>query len=145
MGCLCSNVVASVTIRTVKHETWQTSNFPVPQALLLKIIEMFCEQKKFKLLKNCDNLYHNSWFLMKKKTADEYWKMNVIIKLNKIIKWDVNLLFFVNVFSEEFVEMHCAFLVDMFSKYNQIPLDFCSCNLTAIQTLIRLLKRIQLL
>ena len=50
--------------------------------------------------------------------------MNAVTKLNKIIKRDVNLPFFVNVFSEEFAEIHCIFLVDMFSEYDQILLDF---------------------
>ena len=67
--------------------------------------------------------------------------MNAVIELNKIIKRDVNLLFFVNVFSEKFIEMHYAFFVDMFSEYDQILLNFCSCNLTAIQTPIGLLRR----
>ena len=71
--------------------------------------------------------------------------MNTITKLNKVIKKDVNLLLFVNVFSEKFAEMHYAFFIDMFSEYNQILLNPCSYNFTAIQTSIRLLKRIQLL
>ena len=52
---------------------------------------------------------------MKKKTADKYWKMNTVMKLNKVTKWDVNLLPFINVFSEEFIKMYYAFFVDMFS------------------------------
>ena len=60
MGCLCSDVVAPVMIRTVKHEVWQASNFPVLWVLLLKVVEMLCEQKRFELLKNCDGPYCNS-------------------------------------------------------------------------------------
>ena len=81
---------------------------------------------------------------MKKKTADNYWKINAITELNKITKKDINLLPSVNAFSEEFAEMHYASFVDMFSGYNQIPLDFYSHNLTAIQISIRLLRRTQL-
>ena len=132
MGCFYSNVMTSVVIRTVKYEAWQTSNFLVPQTLLLKVVEIFCEQKRFKLLKNCDNFYCNFWFLIKKKTADNYWKMNAVTELNKVIKRNVNLLLFVNVFSEKFAEMHCTFFIDMFFEYNQISLNFCSHNLTAI-------------
>ena len=144
MGCLYSNVVASVVIRTVKHEAWQAPNFPVSQTLLLKIVKMLCEQKRFELLKDCDDPYCNSWFLMKKKTTGNYWKVNAATKLNKVIKKDANLLPSVNAFSEKFAEMYCISLVDMFSEYNQILLDFCSHNLTAIQTSIRLLRRTQL-
>ena len=78
---------------------------------------------------------------MKKKTASDYWKVNAVTELNKIIKRDTNLLPSVNVFSEEFTEMHYAFLVDMFSEYNQILLNPCSYDFTAIQTSIRLLRR----
>ena len=71
--------------------------------------------------------------------------MDAVTELNKIIKQNVNLLFSVNVFFEKFTEMHCIFFVDMFSEYNQILLNFCSHNFTAIQTLIRLLRKTQLL
>ena len=70
--------------------------------------------------------------------------MNVITELNKITKKDVNLPLSMNAFSEKFAEMHYAFLVDMFSEYNQISLNFYNCNFTAIQTSIRLLRKIQL-
>lgn len=70
--------------------------------------------------------------------------MNAVTKLNKVIKQDVNLPFLINVFSEKFADMHCTFLVDMFSEYDQISQNFCSCNFTTIQTLIELLRRTQL-
>ena len=143
MGCLYSNVVALVTIRTVKYEIWQTFNFLIPWILLPKVVRMLYEQKRFKFLKNCNDLYCNSWFLIKKKITDDYWKMNTVTELNKIIKKDTNLSFFINVFSKKFTEMHYTFFIDMFSEYNQILLNPCSCNLTAIQTSIRLLRRIQ--
>ena len=142
MGCLHSNVVVPIIIKTVKHEAWQAPNFSISQALLPKIIKMFCEQKRFEFLKDCDNLYYNSWFLMKKRITDKYWKVNAVTELNKVIKWNANLPSSVNAFSEEFAEMHYAFLIDMFSEYNQISLNPCSHNFTAIQTLIRFLKRI---
>ena len=67
--------------------------------------------------------------------------MNAITELNKIIKKDVNLPPSVNAFFEEFAKMHCTFLVDMFSEYNQISLNPCSYDFTAIQTPIKLLRR----
>ena len=145
ISCFHDDVVTSVMIRTVKYEAWQASNFPVLWALLPKIIEMLHEQKRFELLKNCDNPYCNSWFLMKKKITGNYWKVDAATELNKIIKRDTNLPLSVNVFSEKFTEMHYTFLINMFSEYDQILLDPCSCNLTAIQTPIRLLKRTWLL
>ena len=81
---------------------------------------------------------------MKKKTTGNYQKMNAVTELNKVIKRDANLSLFVNAFSEEFAGMHCAFFVDIFSEYNQILLNLCSHNLTAIQTSIGLLRRTQL-
>ena len=67
--------------------------------------------------------------------------MNAVTELNKVIKKDINLLPSVNAFSEEFAEIYYASFVDMFSEYNQILLNFCSCDLTAIQTPIGLLRR----
>ena len=131
-------------IRTVKHEAWQASNFPVPWALLPKVVGMLHEQKRFGLLEDCDGPYRNSWFLVKKKTAGDYRKVDAATELNKVTKRDANLPPSVDAFSEEFAEMHCTSLVDMFSEYNQIPLDPCSHDLTAIQTPIGLLRRTQL-
>ena len=82
---------------------------------------------------------------MKKKTAGDYQKMNAVTELNKIIKRDANLLPFINAFSEKFAEIHYPFFVDMFSEYDQISLNLCSCDFTAIQISIRLLKRTQFL
>ena len=55
---------------------------------------------------------------MKKKITDNYWKVNAVTELNNIIKKNTNLLLSINVFSKKFAEMHCTFLVDMFSEYN---------------------------
>ena len=67
--------------------------------------------------------------------------MNAVIKLNKIIKKKANLLLSVKVFSEKFAEIYYVFLIDMFSEYNQISLNLCNHNFTAIQTSIELLRR----
>jgi hypothetical protein len=48
--------------------------------------------------------------------------INAAININKIIIRDVNLLSDVNEFFEEFVDMIMIFLIDLFSKYNQITL-----------------------
>ena len=71
--------------------------------------------------------------------------MNTITELNKIIKRNVNLLLSINAFFEKFAEMHYAFLVNMFSGYDQILLNFCNCDFTAIQSSIEFLRRTQLL
>jgi len=48
--------------------------------------------------------------------------INATMNMNKIIIKNVNLFSNVNEFFEEFINMIMIFLIDLFSKYNQIML-----------------------
>ncbi|KAF8847187.1 hypothetical protein BDZ45DRAFT_607820, partial [Acephala macrosclerotiorum] len=49
--------------------------------------------------------------------------INAIIKINSIILRNVNILFFVDKFSKEFIECFYTFLIDFFFKYDQFILN----------------------
>ncbi|KAF8848263.1 hypothetical protein BDZ45DRAFT_606184, partial [Acephala macrosclerotiorum] len=57
-------------------------------------------------------------FLIAKKVVRIYRLINAIMKINSIILKDVNILFFVDEFSKEFIEYFCAFLINFFFEYN---------------------------
>ncbi len=67
--------------------------------------------------------------------------INAAININKIIIRDVNLLSDVNEFFEEFVDMIMIFLIDLFSKYNQITLTKIYWDLTVFMTSLKLLQQ----
>src|SRR5215471_17444456 len=80
-----------------------------------------------------------------KKKCEKYCIINIIMNINKYTVQDVNLLFNIKEFTEEFTEMIIFSLIDFFSEYDQIKLNLESCDMTAFQTLIKLLQQITLL
>ncbi len=70
--------------------------------------------------------------------------INAVMNINKIIIKNVNLLSDVNKFFKEFINMIIIFLIDLFSKYNQIMLIKIYQDLTVFITFLRLLQQIML-
>jgi len=61
------------------------------------------------------------------------------MKMNKVIFKNVNLSFLINEFSKEFINYITALLIDFFFKYNQLRLTLKNKDITAFQTLLKLL------
>ncbi|KAF8855103.1 hypothetical protein BDZ45DRAFT_596175, partial [Acephala macrosclerotiorum] len=57
-------------------------------------------------------------FLIAKKIVKIYRLINAIMKMNSIILKNVNILFFVDEFSEKFIEYFYIFLIDFFFEYD---------------------------
>ena len=70
------------------------------------------------MLKKCNSLYRNPWFLVAKKLAGTYRLINAAIKINSITLRDANLPLLVNEFLKEFIGYIIALLIDFFFKYN---------------------------
>ena len=118
MDCLKEEVQPLMKIKTIEHTPWQASSFLISKALILKVTVMLKEQKANSLLKKCDEPYQNFWFLIKKKTLGEYWKIDAAMELNHIMWRDVNLPPSVDGFFKEFAGMHVVSLINMFSEYD---------------------------
>ena len=65
----------SIKIKTISHETWQTSTFQISRALQKTMTKMIKKRFKSEVIESCYNLYRNSWFLIKKKKTR--WEMTV--------------------------------------------------------------------
>ena len=96
------------------------------------------------VLKLCNGLYCNLWFLVQKKQKGTFQLINAAIKMNKHIIWNANLLLLVNEFLEEFASCSVTLLIDLFLGYNQIVLSPESWDLMAFQMPIGLLQITQL-
>ena len=81
LGKIHPEVAPPQKIRTVPHEAWQASSFPIPKGLLRIVIEMLQSYVKAGVLKYCDRLYRNPWFLIKKK-CDKYCIVNTAMNTN---------------------------------------------------------------
>ena len=62
------------------------------------------------------------------------------MKLNLVTLCNTNLLPNINKFSEEFIKYIIVFLINFFSKYNQLTLDFKYQDIIVFNTLLKLLK-----
>jgi hypothetical protein len=100
---------------------------------------MLRKKLKNRVLKYCDSLYQNPWFLVQKKSS-KYRLVNAAIEINKHIVQDANLPLSVDEFSKEFTGCQIASIIDFFFRYDQIELDVKSKDLTGFQTPIRLLR-----
>lgn len=82
------------------------------------------------LLERCKGAYRNPWFLVKKKSS-RYRLINQALDINRATFRDANLPPSAEEFSEEFSGMMIASLFDLFSGYDQFPLEVESRDITA--------------
>ena len=76
-----------------------------------------------------------------KKKSESYRMMNATMHINRVIIRNVNMSSNVNEFAEEFDDMIVISLIDLLSDYDQIALNERDRDMTAIQTLLRLLRQ----
>jgi hypothetical protein len=117
-GTIRPEVAPPQEICTVEHEAWQTPNFPVPRALVKKVIEILKDRIKRGTLEYSHGPYHNPWFLVAKKEKGEYCLIVTAMKMNGVTIRDGNLPPQVDEFAEEFAGCTVALLIDFFSEYN---------------------------
>jgi hypothetical protein len=84
IGKVRLDVVLLQIIKTIEHKAWQVPRFLIPKALHLVVVKMLQEKLKNGVLKYCDSLYQNPWFLVQKKSS-KYKLVNATIKINKHI------------------------------------------------------------
>jgi hypothetical protein len=143
-GTIRPEVAPPQEIRTIEHQAWQTSNFPVPKALMGQVTEMLKERLKRGTMEYSHGPYRNPWFLVAKKEKGKYRLVVAAMKMNGVTIRDGNLPPQVDEFSEEFAGCTVASLVDFFSGYDQVILALKSRDMTAFQTPIGLLRMTRL-
>ena len=131
-------------IRTMSHKVWQTFDFSVLKTLKLIVVNILQKRINVGLLKSCFESYCNPWFLINKKIKNKYQMINAAINMNEVIIRNVNLPFNVEKFLKEFAKMCVDFLIDFFSKYDQMILIEKSRDLTAFITFLNLFRIIRL-
>ena len=116
-----SKVAFLQKIQIILHEAWQISSFSILKDLLRIIIKMLQLYINANVLEYCNDLYWNSWFLVKKK-SEKYQIINAVINMNQYTVQNTNFLLNVKEFIEKSVEMTVVLLVNFYSEYNQIEL-----------------------
>ena len=133
-----SEVMFLQKIQIILYEAWQTSNFFISKNLLKIIIKMLQSYIDTNMLKYCNDLYQNSWFLVKKK-FEKYQIINAVINMNQYTVWNVNFSSNVEEFIEKNTEMTVVLLINFYFEYNQVELHWKSCNMIVFQILLELL------
>ena len=138
-----SEVVSLQKIWMILHEAWHISSFSILKNLLKIVIKILQSYINTNMLKYCNDLYWNSWFLVKKK-SDKYQIINAVINMNQYTIWDMNLSSNVKEFAEKNVKITVVLLVNFYSEYNQVELHQKSCNMITFQTSFELLWQTEL-
>src|SRR6266536_2383160 len=82
-------------------------------------------------------LYRNPYFLVKKKEENKYHLINNVIKINRVIIRDGNLLLVVNKFSKEFGNCVIILFINFFSGYDQVEFNERFKNLISFYIFIK--------
>ena len=136
-----SKIMKNQKIRTISHKIWQIVDFSILRTLKFVIVNMLQERINVELLKSCFELYRNFWFLINKKVKNRKYRMiNVAMNINRVIIRNVNLLFNIEEFSNEFIKIYIVFLIDFFFEYDQMILIEKSRNLIAFIIFLNLLR-----
>ncbi len=104
------------------------------------IAEMIKNRINNDVLKFCYEFYRNFWFLVKKKKKEKYRLINVVLKMNRVIIQNANLLFTIDEFSEEFADYAIVSLVNLFFEYDQLSLIEKCRDMIAFMTSFNLMR-----
>jgi hypothetical protein len=113
-----SKISSFMKIRIILHEIWQIFEFQISKALMRTIAEMIKNRIKDDVLKLCYESYRNFWFFVKKKKKEKYRLINVVLKMNRVIIRNANLLSAIDEFSEEFADCAIISFVNLFFEYD---------------------------
>ena len=121
----------------------------MPRALKQVIAKMVQEWMENKVLEYATSPYSNQWFLVPKgspgpKGEVQYQLINSCTKMNSMTLKDANIPPSTDEFTEDFGGVAMASVVDLFSGYDQIPLDVRSRDMTAFQSPIGLVRQMTL-
>lgn len=148
IGQVREEVCPPVVIRTVPHEPWQEKGFPVPRALRPIAAKMCQERMENRVLEYAFSPYSNKWFLVPKNAGPNgerrYRLINSCTRMNGVTLKDANIPPSADDFAEEYSGMAATSVIDLFSGYDQIPLDARSRDMTAFQSPLGLVRQMTL-
>jgi hypothetical protein len=116
------------------------SSFPISRALKGKVIEMLNDRIKKGILEKSEGPYRNPWFLAKKKNKISYRLINTAMKMNRVTIKNANMPPSADEFAEKFFGCAIISLINFFSGYDQVELNFLSRDMTAFMIPLRLFK-----
>ena len=139
VGAVHELVAPPQAIKTIEHKAWQAPDIPIPKPLVGKVIELLRERIARGVLEESHAAYRNSWFLVQKKDGG-LRLINNATKINAVTARDAFIPPAAEELSEDFGMCAVLTLCDLFSGYDQVPLDIKSRDLTTFATPLGLLR-----
>lgn len=141
LGRVRPEVAPPQLIRTIEHKPWQHPGFRLHPSLRTTVEEMLRARLAAGTLEPCHGAYRNPYFLVAKKETKKYRLINAAQEFNRVTIRDANLPPDTDSFSEDFAGCVVASLVDIFSGYDQVPLDESCRDLTGFDSPLGLLRQ----
>lgn len=138
-GRLDPSVMPPQKIRTVPHKAWQVRNIPIPKPLTEKVIDLLRQRVIRGILEESHAAYRNAWFLVQKKDGG-LRLINNATRFNGVTTRDAFIPPGAEDLTEEYGMCKILSLLDLFSGYDQVPLDPRSRDITTFSTPIGLLR-----
>ncbi|RCI14035.1 hypothetical protein L249_8291, partial [Ophiocordyceps polyrhachis-furcata BCC 54312] len=133
-------VAPPVVFKVIEHKAWQAKPVNIPKAMLPQVVELLKNRVQYGVLEPSHASYRNHYMVVAKKDGGVRL-INSVTMLNSYTIRDANPPPCADEFSEQFATCKILTLLDLFSGYDQMPLDPRSRDYTTFATPIGLFRQ----
>ncbi|OMJ14647.1 Retrovirus-related Pol polyprotein from transposon gypsy [Smittium culicis] len=144
MGLLSNSVEEAIKVQTIPHTPWNHKPIPIPKNMKDKVIKMLKDKINNGILEPGRSAYANRWFVLKKKDSEKLRFIQDVQPANSVTIKDGGLPPITDEFSEEFSGRSIYSVFDLYSGYDQIPLDESCRDLFSLHTPLGLMRMTRL-
>ncbi|GBG88896.1 hypothetical protein CBR_g48508 [Chara braunii] len=126
-------------IYTVPHVSWNDAGWKFAQKKKEMIVDFLKEKIRTFVAEPCESAYVNKWFFIWKSNGRLRWIQD-LQKTNKVTVRDVGSIPNADLLSEGAAGRSIYSVCDLFSGYDEIPLDYRNRHLTAMHTPLGLIQ-----
>ena len=139
IGCVNPKVIIPMVIFTVPHIPWNFKSIPIPNAHIPKLIRLCKDKVKMGILEPSNAPYLNWVFTVAKKNGSLRFIQD-LQPINKVTIQNSGVGPMVDSFAEAFAGHAIYSMGDLFSGYYQFQLALDSRDITAMRTMIGLVR-----
>ncbi|GBG85017.1 hypothetical protein CBR_g39481 [Chara braunii] len=128
-----AKLIPPVRIHTVEHECWNDKGPSYELGIAGEVTDLLRAKMDSFVTEPTASPYANRWFVFRKPNKTLRWIQD-LQKLNEVTIWDAGLLPQADLLAESHVGRSIYSLIDLYSGYDQLPLDVRDRPYTAIHT-----------
>ncbi|GBG66610.1 hypothetical protein CBR_g64882 [Chara braunii] len=132
-GRLDANLISPVRIHTVEHECWKDKGSAYEFGIAAEVTELLRAKIDSFVVEPIASPYANKWFVFRKPNKTLRWIQD-LQKLNAVTIRDAGSLPQVDLLAESHAGRSIYSLIDLYSGYDQLPLDARDRPYTAMHT-----------